>query len=89
MRRLFTKKWLPLLAVLAIVGAACGGGGGDGEASTAVPSTSTSIPAAGSENRSPTADFIWHPDAVPEGDNYQTMFTFSASAPDGDPLTYE
>ncbi|MCH8086325.1 MAG: PKD domain-containing protein [Chloroflexi bacterium] len=91
MRRLFTKKWLPVLAVLAIVGAACGGGGGDGEASTEVPSTPTSIPAAGSENRSPTADFIWHPDAVPEGDNYQTMFTFSASAsdPDGDPLTYE
>lgn len=42
-------------------------------------------------NNPPTADFTSDPTEVPPGDNYTTVFTFTATAsdPDGDPLTYE
>lgn len=48
--------------------------------------TSTPVP-----NRPPTADFTVDPDSVPPGDNYTTVYVFTATASDsdGDSLTYQ
>ena len=42
-------------------------------------------------NHPPMADFVFDPQAVPRGDNFETVVTFNAtgSDPDGDQLSYE
>ncbi|MFQ5874835.1 MAG: PKD domain-containing protein [Dehalococcoidia bacterium] len=99
-RRSKAKIVVALLAILLVVGLACG----EDETPTPTRPTATSPPAPTStpvpqptptpepvENNPPTADFTWDPPEVPQGDNYTTIFTFTATAsdPDGDPLTYE
>jgi len=78
---------LSLGVILVLVAAACGGGDED-ETPTVPQPTSTPEEAA---NNPPTADFTFTPDAVPRGDNFQTVVTFTATAsdPDGDPLTFQ
>ena len=84
MRRKITRSRtvLALALFLTLTLAACGGGDGDAATPTAPPAP---------ENQAPTADFTFDPEAVPRGDNNQTIVTFTATAsdPDGDPLTFE
>ena len=69
--------------IVLLVAAACGGGGDN------VKDDETTI-VDDALNHPPTADFIFDPQAVPRGDNFETVVTFSAtgSDADGDSLTY-
>ena len=90
MKRHFGKTIWSLLIVLVMIGVglavACGGDDTPPPTDTSVPPTD--VPTA---NRDPEAEFVWHPDVVPAGDNYRTPYSFMAMAsdPDGDELTYE
>ena len=99
----FRTKIIAAFAVgLVVIVAACGGGTSATPQPTPTPtlSTATPQPTPTSEptptptpltNRPPTADFTIDPPAVPRGDNFETVVTYTAtgSDPDGDPLTYE
>ena len=71
---------------LVVIAAACGGGTSGTPTATVTPTPT--IPA---ENSPPTADFTFVPEAVPRGDNNQTIVTLTATAsdPDGDLLTFK
>ena len=91
--------------VVLLVAAACGGGGdNNGVEPTTVPSGSAGDTLEDettkkngdslvddATNHPPTADFVFDPQAVPIGDNFETVVTFNAtgSDPDGDQLSYE
>jgi len=98
-----TRRKGPLLIslglVVLLVAAACGGGGdNNGAESTTVPSGNagdtledeTTI-VDDATNHPPTADFVFDPQAVPIGDNFETVVTFNATGldPDGDQLSYD
>ena len=93
MKRYFGKTAWSLIVILAAMGvaAACSPDPTPPPTDRSVPPPPVSSPTPDTDNRAPEADFVWHPDVVPEGDNYQTAFHFMAMAsdPDGDDLTYE
>ncbi len=82
-------------AVFVVIVAACGGGTSATPEPTPSPTLSTTPGPTPTPtpltNRPPTADFTFVPEAVPRGDNNQTIVTLTATASDldGDLLTFE
>ena len=99
--RFGTKSAGAFAAVLVVIVAACGGGASATPTATATPTPATATPTPTpttstptpppAENRPPTADFTFVPEAVSRGDNNQTIVTLTATAsdPDGDLLSFE